>query len=85
VILALFAIAFFAIGFKTRRWWTLTIPVELGVLYLLFTTHPGASWFGDTPVPFLVVLGIAATAAGVFLSRERVRHQEMPGPGEGHH
>jgi len=71
--LAFVAIAFFAIGFEIHRWWTIAIPIALGALYLIVTTPPGAPFFGDTPVPFLVVLGTAATAAGVSLSRrERV-------------
>ena len=75
--LAFVAIAFFAIGFEIRRWWTIAMPVLLGALYLIVTTPPHAPFFGDTPVPFLVVLGTAATAAGILKRRRKIVHRTM--------
>jgi hypothetical protein len=71
--LAFFAIAFFAVGFEIRRWWTVAMPVVLGALYLIVSTAPGSPLFGDTPIPFLVILATAATVVGIKTGRLRVQ------------
>jgi len=63
--LAFLVIAFFAMGFEIRRWWTLAMPVTLGTIALV------AIRSGDTPIPFLIVLATAATAFGVRIGRMR--------------
>jgi hypothetical protein len=72
VTLAFVALAFFAIGFEIRRLWTVAMPFVLGVLYLVVARRPGTPFLGDTPVPFLVVLATAATAAGIRIGKQRV-------------
>jgi len=58
------------VGFGVRRWWTLALPVSMGLI-----TAAGLALRGypldDTPLPFLAIASTIAVGGGVLLGRRR--------------
>jgi len=57
------------LGIRVGRWWTIVLPLALGLASKLLVVHTG-SHFGGNPVTVIVALSMAAAAVGVALARQ---------------
>ena len=67
------------VGFGVRRWWTLALPVSIGLITAAGLAIGGYP-LGDTPIPFLAIAATIAVAVGVVFGRGRFgpRSPERP-------
>jgi|GEM_PF-3101846 len=66
------AFSFFAVGFEFKRWWTVALPALLGALAAI-AIAAGGHGLGDTPIPFLIVIGTIANVAGIVIHKPIAR------------